>query len=226
MQSNMTARAMMKSWSLAAVALLVVMRPASARAEAPIAETELFRPKLGLSVLAGLAVPLCGGQQGECAGTSAVGPSLQGRFLYAPTPRWAFGIVGELTQFHWASNAVDMRDGSLTPVSSDLTAGFVGASSELILLPNSVASPVAAAALGVSVQSQTGSFFNCNDGFVPTGQLALGERIRLNRSVSLVGMASASAGLRNGCGISDGVAVPFVGRIFTFRAGATFDLPI
>jgi hypothetical protein len=215
----------MKRWPLMVLAFVVSMSPISARAAPPVDEAEPAWPKLGASLLAGFAVPICSGDPASCAGT-ALGPSVQGRFMFAPWPRWAFGIVGELGRVSAMSSFFDMRNGAVHEETYAVTTGFVGLAAQFVLLPRLTLSPVASIAIGASYQSQPTVTISCSNGPLPTGELALGERVRLTRSVSLVGLASISGGGGLGCGISDATATPIVAWGFAFRAGATFDLPL
>ncbi len=214
----------MKRWPLMALALLVLMPPASARAAPAVDAAELDWPKLSASLLAGFAVPICSGDSASCAGTS-LGPSVQGRFMFVPGPRWAFGIIGELGRVSATSSFFDMRNGAVHNETYALTTGFVGLATQFVLLPRLPTSPVASVALGASFQSQPAATISCTHGPLPTGELALGERLRLTRSVSLVGLASVSGGGGLNCGVADATATPIVAWGFAFRAGATFDLP-
>jgi hypothetical protein len=211
----------MKRWPLSVAVVLVATSFVAASARATGFEAEPAPPKLGLSIVAGIVRPLCGGSSDDCAGRVSLAPSVQGRLLFAPTARWAFGIVGELSQFHPSTTSFNGA-----PQTYTITTRFAGVAAQFVLLPNILASPVASVALGVAGQSRTGSTISCNDGFLPTTELAVGERVRLNRAVSLLGLASMSWGHRRDCFISDAEATPFVAWGIAVRAGATFDLPL
>jgi hypothetical protein len=184
-------------------------------------------PRIGFAVLAGLALPACNGQTGSCDGSLGPAGSLQGLVLYEPSATWAFGLAGQLTRLHWQGTYVGMGDGATHAVDSDLTTGFVGLTARFIPLPAWSITPVFQLALGSAFQAQTGSNFGCNDGVIPTGQLALGGRARVSSSVSVFAMASASSGIKGGCVVSDGPPVtPFVAWGYGFHIGAAFDVPL
>jgi hypothetical protein len=210
----------MNRWRPTVAVVLAAMTFVAASARASGFEAEPAPPKLGLSILAGIVRPVCGGHSDDCTGRVSLAPSVQGRFLFAPTARWAFGLVGELSRFHPSGG------NSGHPETYSITTGFAGFAAQLVLLPNVLASPVASVALGVAGQSRTGTTISCSDGLVATGELAVGERVRLNRSVSLLGLASAAWGRRRDCNISDAEATPFVAWAIAVRAGATFDLSL
>jgi hypothetical protein len=210
----------MKRAPLTVAVLVAATTSFAARARATGFEVGPAPPKLGLSILAGIVRPLCGGFSDDCTGRASLAPSVQGRFLFAPTARWAFGIVGELSRFHPSGG------NSGHPETYSITTGFAGFAAQFVLLPNLLASPVASVALGVAGQSQTGTTITCTDGLVATTELAVGERVRLDRAVSLLGLVSASWGKRRDCFISDAEATPFVAWGIAVRAGATFELPL
>jgi hypothetical protein len=182
-------------------------------------------PMVSSTVLVGLAFPSCDGQPDSCKGSLGPAPSIEGLVLYEPTETWAFGLVGQLARLHWEGTYVGMTDGATHAVDSELLSGFAGLAARFVMLPRWSVTPVFELALGSAFQTQTGSNFGCNDGVIPTGQIAAGGRARVTSSLSLFAMASASGGIKGGCGASDGPpATPFVGWGFGFHAGAAFDI--
>jgi len=184
-------------------------------------------PSVGITMLAGLALPACDGLGTNCAGGLDAGPSLQGFVLFQPTETWAFGIVGQLARTHWHATYPGMTDGGrIHGVASDLTNGFVGLAARIVLLPRRPVSPVIQLAFASAFQSQTGSNINCNNGLTPTGQAGLGARTRVGASFALYSMASATTGFKlENCSVSDGPpATPFGGWGYGFHVGASFDL--
>lgn len=176
-------------------------------------------------LLGGLAVPLCRNQQG-CDGELSNGPSLGGLVLLGPNDRWAFGLAAQVSRLHWSEAYLGMSDGMTHWIDLDLTTGFAGVAASYNGLPERRVAPVVQAAVGTGFQIQSGTNFHCNDGFIPTGQLAVGARMRTSASFSLVGLASATWGFKESdCGVSDGPGTtPFAGWGFGFHLGAAFDL--
>jgi hypothetical protein len=192
------------------------------RPEGPAAQS------VGFTLLAGLALPVCTGQSGSCDGSPGAAPSLEALVLYEPNGRWAFGVVGQLARVHWRQTYLGMVAGAPPGiVESDLTSGFAGLAARFTPLPTRVVTPIIQLAVGSAFQMQTGSNFDCNGGVIPTGQLELGGRARVTSSFSLFAVASASGGIKGGCGVDDGApATPFVGWGYGLRAGASFDITV
>jgi hypothetical protein len=202
---------------------------AAALDQAPAAK-ELAAPAVGVTLLAGLAAPTCSSGQAEsCAAGLDAGPSVQALVLFRPSESWSVGVVGQLARAHWRATYLGMVDGAPHDVQADLTTGFVGLAARVVLLPTRVVSPVVQLALASAFQTQTGSNFGCNDGLMPTGQLALGGRARVSPSFALFALASASGGVKlaGDCAVSDGPpATPFAGWGYGLHVGASFDLAV
>ena len=181
--------------------------------------------KVGFGLLGGLAVPLCRGQQG-CDGHLDSGPSLAGFVLYVPNHRWGIGVMAEMSRVHWREPYIGMVDGNTHQIDSDLMTGFAALTARYTLMPEYRVTLILHVAVGTGFQTQTGVNFHCNNGFIPTGQLAVGARTQASANVSFFGLASASWGFKpSECGVSDGPgATPFAGWGFGFRVGAAFDL--
>jgi hypothetical protein len=183
-------------------------------------------PKVGFTMLAGVALPTCNGQTESCAGSLGAGPSLQALVLFRPTKMWSFGVMGQLARSHWRATYLGMVDGATHGVDSDLTTGLVGFTTRIVLLPGRLVSPVVQLALGGAFQTQTGLNFGCNGGLYPTGQVGLGAKARINRSFAVFALASASDGTKLGdCAVSDGApATPFAGWGYGLLVGGSFDV--
>jgi hypothetical protein len=183
--------------------------------------------KIGFALLGGVAVPLCRGQQG-CDGHLSSGPSLGALVLYAPNDRWAVGVAVQMSRAHWREPFTGMVDGQTYQFDSDLTAGFAALAARYTPLPEYRVTPIIHAALGTGFQTQTGTNFHCNSGFIPTGQLAVGARAQASASFSFFTLASASWGFKpSECGVSDGPgATPFAGWGFGLHMGAAFDVAL
>ena len=181
--------------------------------------------KVGLVVLGGLAVPLCRGQQG-CDGHLSSGPSIGGLVLYAPNNKWAIGVAIEAARTHWREPYVGMVDGKTYQIDADLTAGFAALAMRYSPFPEHSVTPIVHAAVGTGFQTQTGTNFQCNDGLIPTGQIAVGVRDQASANFSFFGLVSARWGFKlSDCGVSDGPgATPFAGWGFGFHVGAAFDV--
>jgi hypothetical protein len=181
--------------------------------------------KVAFTLLGGLVVPLCRDQQG-CDGHLSTGPSLGGLVLYAPKERWAVGVAAQVSRVHWREPYLGMVDGKTYQIDSELTAGFAALAARYTLLPERGVTPIVQAALGAGFQTQTGTNFQCNNGLIPTGQLAIGGRTQTSASFSFFGLLSASWGFkRSECSVSDGPgATPFAGWGLGLHVGATFDV--
>jgi hypothetical protein len=211
---------------LLSVAVSVALALPSGRAAAVVPEhqSEVAVERVGFVLLGGLALPVCRNQQG-CGGDLGGGPSLAGFVLLAPNERWAFGLGGQVSRVHWGEAFLAMSDGSPQRIDLDLTTGFAGVAARYTVLPERRVTPVVHAALGTGLQMQTGTNYHCNDGFIPTGQLAVGARMQTDASLSFLGLASATWGFKEDCGVSDGPgATPFAGWGFGLHLGAAFDL--
>jgi hypothetical protein len=212
------------AFALAAPARRAFAEAASGTARETQRVERVPAPRLNLTVLGGVALPICVGQQG-CDGDLGAGPSLGGVVLYEPNDRWSFGLSAQVAHVHWRESYLGMIDGATHPISSDLTTGMAALAVRYAPLPELRVSPLVQVALGSSFQTQTGSNFNCNGGFIPTGQVGLGGRARLFTSTSAFALASATWGLKNTCGVSDGpAATPFAGWGVGLQAGASFDV--
>ena len=216
---------------LVSVAFFLALAVSSGRALAaapelqPVNREATAVRKVGFTLLGGLAVPLCRGQQG-CDGHLSSGPALGGLVLYAPNDRWAVGVAAQMSRVHWREPYLGMIDGKTYQIDSDLTAGFAALAARYTLLPERGVTPIVQAALGAGFQTQTGTNFQCNNGFIPTGQLAVGGRAQTSANLSFLGLLSASWGLKpSQCGVSDGPgATPFAGWGLGLHVGATFDV--
>lgn len=218
--------------AMAALALAVVFAawPARAVGNPPVGDQRWGGegPTLGLTLLGGLAVPLCRDQLG-CSGSLAAGPSLEGLILYAPSDAWCFGLVAEVRRGHWHDTYQGMVEGGKTyAVDSDLTSGFAGVAARYVALPALRVAPVIQVAIGSGFQMQTGNNFHCTNGVMPTGQIAVGGRARASKLISIFALASASSGFTlSNCGVSDGpAATPFAGWGVGLQAGAAVDVPL
>ena len=208
-----------------AVALLAGRAVAAGSEQRP-AEAEVSRvPRVGLTVLSGLAVPLCAGQQG-CDGQLSTGPAAGGIALYIPDDRWGFGFATQISRSHWREPYVGPGNGTRYEVDSHLRYGFAGLAVRYIPLPEYSVTPVALAAIGAGFQSQTGTNVHCNDGHIPTGHLAVGARAQASANVSFFSLVSATWGFKlSNCSVSDGPGpTPFAGWGFGFHVGAAIDL--
>lgn len=182
-------------------------------------------PSVGFTVLAGLSWPVCSGQPESCTGALGPGPSLRGLLLYQPNRSWGVGIIGQGARLHWEASYIGQVDGKVYGVQSDLTTGFVGAAARFTPFPDVVVTPIFELALGPAFQSESGTNFGCNDGLVPTGQLSIGASTRPASSTTIVAVASASGGLKGGCGVSDGPpATPFTAWQYGLHVGVGFDV--
>jgi hypothetical protein len=216
---------------LVSVAFFLALAVASGRALAagteprPVNREAPSVSKVEFTLLGGLAVPLCRGQQG-CDGRLSSGPALGALVLYAPNDRWAVGVAAQMWRVHWREPYIGMLDGRTYQIDSDLTAGFAGLAARYTLLPERSVTPIVQAALGAGFQTQTGTNFQCNNGFIPTGQLAVGGRAQASANFSFFGLVSASWGLKpSECVVSDGPGTtPFAGWGLGFHIGATFDV--
>ena len=184
-------------------------------------------PKLGFTLLGGMTVPWCGGQP-DCSGNLGIGPSIGGLVLYSPNESWAVGVAAQVSRVHWREPYQAMTDGSPLELNMNLTTGFAAAAARYTVLPGYRVTPVIQAAVGAGLQRQTGTNFQCNDGGIPTGQLAAGVRARASEDLSFFGLASATFGLKlSGCTISDGPGpTPFAGWGVGLQVGAAFDVPL
>jgi hypothetical protein len=181
-------------------------------------------PNVMFGVLGGVAMPFCRSQQG-CDGHLSTGPSLGAVVLYAPNNRWAIGVGVEAARTHWREPYVGMTDGKTYQIDTDLTAGFAALAMRYTPFPQQSLTPIVQAALGSGFQTQTGTNLQCNDGFIPTTQIALGVREQASPSFSFFGLASARLGFKlSDCGVSDGPGTtPFAGWGFGLHLGAAFD---
>jgi hypothetical protein len=184
-------------------------------------------PKVGLTVLGGMAVPRCL-NQADCGGHLSTGPSIAALALYAPNDSWAVGVAGQMSRVHWSEPYIGMADGKAYVIDSRLTTGFVALAARYVALPDHRVTPIVQAAVGAGLQTQTGTNFHCNDGLIPTGQLSVGARAQASRSFSFFALASATFGLKlSDCSISDGPdPTPFAGWGFGLHAGAAFDVAL
>jgi hypothetical protein len=156
-----------------------------------------------------------------------MGPSLAAFELYEPTSRWGFGLAGSLSRDRWT--AVYTGPDGQRSVTADLMMAFVGGAARYVAMPTAPASLVVDGSFGGSFQLQSGSNFNCNDGFAPTAELGIGASWRLTDAVSLVVRASGRATVRTsgGCAVSDGPpATPFAGFAYALQIGVSFELPL
>ncbi len=185
------------------------------------------RPKLGFTLLGGMAVPWCGGQP-DCGGNLGNGPSIAGLALFVPNDSWAVGLEVQMSRVHWRESYIRMDGGAADQVDSDLTAGFAGLAARRTFLPGYRVRPIVQGAVGAGLQTQTGSNFHCNDSFVPTGQVAFGARAQASENFSFFGLASATFGFKwSDCSLSDGPdPTPFAGWGVGLHVGAAFDVPL
>jgi hypothetical protein len=187
-------------------------------------------PSLGFTVLGGLWMPSCVGQEESCTRLFGPAPSIRALVLYQPTANWGLGLVGQVAWVHWTATYVPFFSGpnpQTQTVESDLTAGFGGIAARYTAVPDWRVTPVIEFALGASFQAQTGSNFGCN-GPAPAGELGLGASARLALSLSAFAMASATGGFRGeSCGVADGPpATPFAGWGYGLHAGVAFDVGV
>jgi hypothetical protein len=185
------------------------------------------RPSVGGTVLGGLSLPSCHGQTGACESSLDAAPSWRALVLYEPSPKWGFGLAGQVGSFHWKATYLPYSvNPTLQTIESDLTVGFVGPVARYVVLPEWRVTPIIELAMGAAWQSQTGRNFNCNGGVTPTAQLAVGASARVVPAISIFAMASAMTGLPLAvCDASDGApATPFVGWGYGLHAGAAFDV--
>jgi len=185
--------------------------------------------RLSLTLLAGLTLPSCQGFSGGGCGGGELsnGPSIQALALYTPGGTWALGLAAQMARVHWRQSYLGMVDGSAHVLESDLTTGFGALAVRFAPWPERAIAPVVQLALGAGFQTQTGSNFNCNNGFIPSGQIAVGGRARVLPALSLLALVSATAGGSAGCSVSDGPsATPFAGWGLGLHAGAAFDIAL
>jgi hypothetical protein len=219
----------------ATLALLVVVLgvpPGGAYAASPAPEpTETVlrsetraMPSLGLTLLAGLALPACKGSY-PCYGAFGTAPSLQALILYQPNESWAFGLVGQVERIHWEATEHSMIDGTPYRAESDVTWGFAGLAARFVPLPAIFLTPVVQLAVGWTFQ-QMGQPYGCSHGARPAAQLAVGGRARVSSSAFVFAMASARGAVTDGCLVFDAPNTPLAAWGFGFHAGAAFDIAL
>jgi hypothetical protein len=189
-----------------------------------------FAPRLSFGLSAGALLPSCDGQPEACAARLPVSPSFTGLVLLEPSRAWAFGLMQGVTRVSWQT-LIPSPSGNPAPtrtLDAELTTVFVAVVARVTLLPARGVAPIIQAALGDAFQSETGGFVSCDFKFNPTGQLALGARMRLAPSWSVFALASATGGLRGGaCAVVDGPpATPFAAWGYGLQVGAAFDLAL
>jgi hypothetical protein len=185
------------------------------------------RPKLGFTLLGGLAIPWCGGQP-DCGGDIGNGPSIAGLALFVPNDSWEVGLEVQMSRVHWRESDFRMDGGGTVQIDSDLTAGFAALAARHTFLPGYRLTPVVQVAVGAGLQSQTGTNLHTNDGFIPTGQVAFGARARASTNLSFFALASATFGIKEpGRSAIDAAGpTPFAGWGVGLQVGAAFDVPL
>jgi hypothetical protein len=181
-------------------------------------------PRLGFTLLAGLAMPGCGGSP-SCYGTFGTAPSLQALVLYQPRPSWAFGLVGQIERIHWEATEQSKLGGTPYRAESNVTAGFAGLAGRFVPSPERFLTPVVQVAFGWGFQGK-GFAYDCEHGANPAAQIAVGGRARVSSSAFLFALASARGEANDGCAVFDAPSLPLPIWGLAFHAGASFDVAL